>query len=677
MVVLTLAELVVGLFTGRLGEAWASLRALVGLVPRTPTLLARRGTVSKVRQVTDNEILRLQNRGSARLTSYLRARDTETYVGVERNVRRWRPRSLGPAIAWIVVLVGVLAASRTMFDTRVPSIGEFLPLPDSPRGLWSDFTTAWNPAGLGSTSANPTGWAAVTLASPLWLARSGLGLTVIVVGLVLLGIAGVWRLATVFPTNRSRVAALAVYAAVPLAPGVISTGRLTALVAYAAVPWFVHLLRGAVGIGTADPASPGDDMVDGVFELSTRERARRTAVLAVVTAVAVAMAPAVLPVVALVAVLLAVATLVSASWRTAAWMGGLGLTVCAGAFVLNLPWSLTWSWDDLVAPTLAGAPGRGLVDVASMAIGQARLEVLALALYVPVLIALADRPRLAVHVGCARRLPRRRVRCAGCSAGSRRPAVAGARRRSPARARGAGDGAGGGGRSRLARARRGRSDVRLATARRRARARRGRGRRFPPPCSPSPMAPGSPPATPSSTRPRPSCRATPRSVTTESSTWAIRVCFRRRSMTWATAWRWRWSTTGTSTSVIGGRPRLRKPTPRSSGRSNRSAPRPRCAAAGSWPRSASASSSCRSSTEPTRPPPTRCRYRPACSTRSVRSSTSRRATARPVLPCSRTGPRSRRPPASKESWPRPPESTPPTTRRRRHVRGRAGDGRRR
>ena len=38
--------------------------------------------------------------------------------------------------------------------------------------------------------------------------------------------------------------------------------------------------------------------------------------------------------------------------------------------------------------------------------------------------------------------------------------------------------------------------------------------------------------------------------------------------------------------------------------------------AGSWPRSASASSSCRSSTEPTRPPPTRCRSRPACSTRS-------------------------------------------------------------
>jgi GT2 family glycosyltransferase len=387
--VLTLVEMVVGLFTGRIGEAWASLRALIGLVPRTPALLARRRTVAKVRQVPDDEILDLQNRGSARLSSYLRARDTATYVGVERNVRRWRSRSLGPAIAWVVVVAGILLASRTMIDTRVPSVGEFLPLPDSPRDLWRDFASAWSPAGLGNTTANPTGWAAVALASPLWFARSGLGLTVIVVGLVLLGVAGAWKLATLFPTNRARVTALVVYAAVPLTPGVISTGRLTALVAYAAVPWFVHLLRAAVGIGTADPAVTGDGLVDGLFELSIRERARRTAVLAVVTALAVGIAPAVLPVVALIALLLGLATLIAAGWRNAVWMAGLGLAACAGAFVLNLPWSLTWSWDDMVSPTLAGAPGRGLVDVASMAIGQGRLEELALALYVPVVIALA------------------------------------------------------------------------------------------------------------------------------------------------------------------------------------------------------------------------------------------------------------------------------------------------
>ena len=38
MVALTLTELVVGLFTGRFGQAWKSLGALLGLVPRTPAL---------------------------------------------------------------------------------------------------------------------------------------------------------------------------------------------------------------------------------------------------------------------------------------------------------------------------------------------------------------------------------------------------------------------------------------------------------------------------------------------------------------------------------------------------------------------------------------------------------------------------------------------------------------
>ena len=386
--VLTVVELVVGLFTGRVGEAWASTRAFVGLLPRSPSLISRRRTI--LRRVGDAEILDLQNRGSARLTSYHRARDTETYIGTDANVRRWRESSLGVTIAWVVVVVGIIVASRTLIDTSVPSVGELRPLPDSPGQWWSDFVSGWNPAGFGATVANPTGWAVVSIASVLWLFRMGLGLTVLVVGLIFLGVLGAWRLATLYPSNRARIAALLVYAAIPLVPGVVSTGRLTALVAYAAVPWFVHLLRVAVGIGTADPHAATDELVDGIIGLTRRERVRRTALLAIVTALAVALAPAVLPVVAVVAVVLGLTTLAAGGgWRTAAWFTGLGLIASLAAWLLNLPWSPTWSWDDLAAPELAGPPGRGVVDVATMAIGQARLEVVALALYVPVLVALA------------------------------------------------------------------------------------------------------------------------------------------------------------------------------------------------------------------------------------------------------------------------------------------------
>ena len=218
----------------------------------------------------------------------------------------------------------------------------------------------------------------------------GLGLTVIVVGLVLLGVWGTWRLATVFPSNRARIAALVVYAAMPLVPGVISTGRLSALVAYAIVPWFVHLLRAAAGIGTADPSAEAQDLVEGVLDLRApgahpphrgpRPRRRPSPWRSPRRCCRCSSS----------------SPSSSASRRSPsapvcgppAWLTGLGLVACAAAFVLNLPWSTTWSWDDLVAPPLAGAPGRGLVEVASMAIGHGRFEVLALALYVPVLVAL-------------------------------------------------------------------------------------------------------------------------------------------------------------------------------------------------------------------------------------------------------------------------------------------------
>lgn len=390
LVGLTLVELVFGLFAGRLGEAWASLRAAVGSIARFPTLLARRGAIAKIRNVSDAEVHDLQTRGSNRLRSFGRARDVQMFIGVEDNIRRWRERSLVPLVTWAVVIIAVIAASRSFINGAVPSIGEFLPFPESPRQLWRDYTSGWNPSGFGATSPNPTGLAVVTVASVLWLFQMSLGLTVSVVGLVLLGGLGVWRLAGVFPSNRERTVALVTYMAMPLLPGVISTGRLSSLVAFSAVPWFVHLLRVAIGIGTADPSSVSVDLVDGIREPAPRERVRRTAITAIVIALAAAVAPPVMLVVVAVTVVLSVTTLfVGAGWRTAAWLAGSGLAACGVAWALNLPASTVWSWDDLNALPLAGANGRGLTEVASMNIGQAKLSLLTLALYLPVVAGLA------------------------------------------------------------------------------------------------------------------------------------------------------------------------------------------------------------------------------------------------------------------------------------------------
>ena len=118
LVLLTLVELVVGLFTGRFGEALASMRALFGLLPRSGSIIRRRREIRGQRVVPEREVLGLQDRGSSRLTSYLRGKETATFVGADSTVRRWREASFGP-------LAGVVL--------RDPRGGDRQPLVHPPR----------------------------------------------------------------------------------------------------------------------------------------------------------------------------------------------------------------------------------------------------------------------------------------------------------------------------------------------------------------------------------------------------------------------------------------------------------------------------------------------------------------------------------------------------------------
>ncbi|MEP1122566.1 MAG: glycosyltransferase [Ilumatobacter sp.] len=404
LVVLTVASLVVGLFTGRFRQGVAALRSLLGLIPRLPSIVARRRAVSSIRQVPEREVLGLQQRGSAQLNSFLRSRETTTYVGSTTSVRRWRESTTAPVIAWIVVLSLLLLGSRSALAGGVPPVGEFLRFPDSPRDLLAAYTSGWNPHGLGATEANPTGLAILSVLSFTTLFRMGLLQTVFLIGIVVVGLIGLWKLATVFPSTRARIAALVVYAASPLVGAAYAIGSLDVLVAFAAVPWILHTLRRAVGVEMADPQAARSDMADGLVELSWPERLRRTMQFAIVVALGAAFVPVVVALAVVLGVLLAVGTLLAlAPWRTAlhyVLVTGAGVLV---ALLLNIPWVSTWSWDRIVGPSPIGDPGRGLRELASFEIGPIDFASLTLALYLPVvgaiLLARAWRLTWAVRSG--------------------------------------------------------------------------------------------------------------------------------------------------------------------------------------------------------------------------------------------------------------------------------------
>ncbi len=192
--------------------------------------------------------------------------------------------------------------------------------------------------------------------------------TLCVIGLLLVGYLGIWRLASLFPTARARVAALVVYAAVPLPGELLRTGRWAALACYAATPWAVHLLRRLAGIETATSGgSASDSDIEHYSQPAPRKLVRLFAQLSLVTSVAFAFAPSFAFVLVGVGVALAFATvLVGGHLRAAGTMAIAAFGAVAVAVIANLPWSAALNGSDGWT-AVVGVPG---VSARSLGVGR-------------------------------------------------------------------------------------------------------------------------------------------------------------------------------------------------------------------------------------------------------------------------------------------------------------------
>jgi GT2 family glycosyltransferase len=405
LILVTLSELVVGLLSGKPREAWASLRAMFGLIPRLPAIVKRRRDVRALRRVPDGEIAGLQLRGSARVSAYLRSRDMRPSRGESSIERRWRQTAgSAPMLGWVCVIVAVLFGSRHLFS-GIPRFGEFLQLPSSPRAMLTDYRSGWWGHGLGATTPVPTGVALTALASTFTLFHMGLLQTVGVLGLLLVGYLGIWRLASLFPTARARIAALVVYAAVPLPSQLLSSGRWGALACYATVPWVIHLLPRSAGIESfdrVDQLRSDNNRADGQRAIPARTRLRMLCQLGLLTAVTFAFVPSFAFLVVAIAVVLAVTTLLGGgSWRPALIMVAMAVGAALIGLLANLPWSSSLfgrhGWDLIAgvpSPVANGLPAGavgsralGVTRLARFGLGNGQFGILAIALYVPVLVA--------------------------------------------------------------------------------------------------------------------------------------------------------------------------------------------------------------------------------------------------------------------------------------------------
>jgi hypothetical protein len=369
---------------------WRALRELRG--PRK--------TLQSQRALPDREIRRLQVRGSARVTAFLRGQLTATHPGeaiaaagrdFADSVRRGERRL--HLTVWSVLVVLLVAGSRHLITRPLPPIGQFVPWPESAWDMVRFFVAGWHPGGLGSESPAPFAFALLGGAGTVLLGATGAMQKLLVLGCLPLGLVGAHRLARPLGSDRAPLVAVVAYAAVPLPYNAMAAGRLSTLVGYAAAPWVLSRLAHGGGFAPFQPAR-------GTM-------ARQALPLAVLVALAVGLAPTFLATVGVIVVGLVAGSLAAGRLRGALRAAGLAVIATAGAAALLFPWTLEFvlpgaevaTFTGLGAPGADAPPLGNLLRFQTGPMGAAPLGwgVLAAAA-VPLLLARAERLEWSVRL---------------------------------------------------------------------------------------------------------------------------------------------------------------------------------------------------------------------------------------------------------------------------------------
>ncbi len=386
--ILTILTVFSSLLTGHPGRAKDAIGAWSWNFAHYGEIRRRSRYLERIRLVPDNEVRRLQTRGSAQVRAVMRRPASDERFAAAAAVGRTVAGSLMPGprrtalLAWVVAIAFLLFGSRELITQGVPAIGQLAPLPSSAADLMRSFGAGWRSIGLGTTAAAPTAFALVGLGAIPVFGQIGLLHTLLTLLPLLIGLIGIWRLTATIGGVRARIASLVAYAAIPLPYNALSNGRWDGLIAYAVMPWVVARLARASGLAP--------------FARPQRPRWKSEVLgLGLVVAVAVAIVPFVVVLVLMTALCLVLASVLAGGWRGAFRALGVAVGGVVIALVLNLPWSLgvfspraDWSGFAAVDPAGAGSLSLGQIlrfetgSLGAAPLGWAFLVVGALALVI-------------------------------------------------------------------------------------------------------------------------------------------------------------------------------------------------------------------------------------------------------------------------------------------------------
>jgi hypothetical protein len=243
----------------------------------------------------------------------------------------------------LVILFGV----RNLLGSHLPLVGQLLPFP-GPAILLREFFSGWQNAGWQATGPAPPAFGLVGVAGTILLGSTAQTEKLLLLGPILVGAIGMYRLLRPLGSSRARLAATIAYLGLPLVWNAIAAGNLQALVSFAGMPFVMSRLCRATRL--APFASPED---------ATRWRRvlGEVAPFGLLVALMAALSPPSVIAVAALALAMVLGSIVSGCLK--ATLRALGVTAgaMAVAFVCCLPWSLTFVQSGARWSILAGAVG--------------------------------------------------------------------------------------------------------------------------------------------------------------------------------------------------------------------------------------------------------------------------------------------------------------------------------
>ncbi|MCP5029841.1 MAG: hypothetical protein GY929_26515 [Actinomycetia bacterium] len=299
----------------------------------------------------DSEVRRLQVRGSARLTSFVRGQigagddRLDRFAGMTRRLRSSvdsaarRDAIIALAVLCLIVLLG----SRQLLTGGIPTVGELAPFGDDARDLLPAWFSSYRTDGLGAVAAAPSLFFPVGLLGHLFFGQTGLLQTLSVLIAIPIGAIGAWRLGRSMGSPRAAAVAVVVHVAVGVPWNSLEAGRWNGLVVWAAAPWVLRLLAAALG-------SAPFDRRGAIWSPGVR--------LALVLALTALVAPVVVAVTVGASLALVVGSILAGRLSGLSRLVLAVVVGCGGALLLHLPWAV-----DLITG------GSDLTEVWSMVVG--------------------------------------------------------------------------------------------------------------------------------------------------------------------------------------------------------------------------------------------------------------------------------------------------------------------